>query len=139
MPSDTQGKSILYLPPISDVQEDDRRISRAVLAKIILERRGTRVIPATLAGHEREWGTYLRSAGLEMDQDPFILDDGALKDSLISAVNKIGAKVVAYPVDIDGIQGLPVVHEDGFPAAVLYPTASLDDDEVSSWLHRLMG
>lgn len=137
MPADTQGKSILYLPPMSDGPGDSKLTARAALSKVLLERRGTRVIPATIEGHQKEWRSRLASSGVMIDQDPFVLEDGDLGEALISAAAKIGAKVVAYPVDLEGISNLPVVHDQGFPAAVLYPTASLDDGEVLIWLKRM--
>jgi adenylyl- and sulfurtransferase ThiI len=137
MPAETQGKSILFLPPVEEGSDDSRLTARAALSKILIERRGSRVIPATVRGHETKWRSRLSSYGIKVDQDPFVLEDGGLRESLISAVAKIGAKVVVYPVDLDGITGLPVVHDGDYPAAVLYPTAAFDDDEVLVWLKRM--
>ncbi|MGA1821161.1 MAG: THUMP domain-containing protein [Thermoplasmatota archaeon] len=139
MPSATQGKAVLYLPPADGDAEDDGLTARAALSWIFLERRGTRVIPASLSGHEKAWRGRLESTGIKMDQDPFILEEGDLKESLISAASKIGARVVAFPVDFEGISELPVVHDGGFPAAVFYPTAAMDDGEVRIWLARMTG
>ena len=139
MPFSSQGKALIYLPPLSRKGSISRRIEdRIALSYLLSERRGTRVIPCTEAGSENVWKDILQVRGIRLKDKPFILAGKELRDSLIDACSRLSIRVVIFHNDASSISDVPVLHDNGRPIACLFPTAAMDDIDLEEWSKRMI-
>lgn len=138
MPYSSQGKAILFLPAFEGNNSQDDLTLRGALSYLLMERRGTRVIPCTIKGFENVWKKSLEDVGLSLSKRPYILDEGKLRRSLLDACKILSVNVVVAPMGIDSMKGFPVLHDEGEPVACLFPTASMGHGDLVSWVERLM-
>jgi thiamine biosynthesis protein ThiI len=139
MPASSQGRTIMFMPGI--IRDLDRKemVERVELSFTFMRRRGCKVIPVCRSTDVEGWVNALQSSSVPMKKGPFILDEGELAPSLISAASKLKAWGVIFPQSSERIGDLPVLHSTGAPIAQFYPTASLDQLEVRDWMRRLLG
>ncbi len=136
MPSNTQGKIILLLPPRDDLEGPrEETASRAFLTRAMMLRRGCRVIPVI---YEKDLGSWEDILGdlKEEGRDPFILRGDTIETALSDALRKTGAMGIAYPGSEEDIGKVPFVHGKGISAAVFMPTVAMDMKEVNDWMTR---
>ncbi len=132
MPSSTQGRSILYLPGIGDKDEMERdRINlRVRISRLLMERRGVKVIPCCWREDLDMWTDLM--AGPHGER-PFYIEGEGLESALMSALEKLDARAVVYPITMDEIPSYPLIHDKGESVAVFFPTAAMDDEELGAW------
>lgn len=139
MPSSTQGKVLLYLPPEGSLSGDkDEIYSRTRLSRLMMLRRGCRVIPVVRREDREGWDDILEELK-EKGKDPFFLDLGDVRASLIDALKKTGAMGVVHPGSEGDLADHPDISGDGRAVSVFMPTVGFSKDEVDSWLLRLEG
>jgi len=123
MPSDTQGRVLLWLPgsPSEELRE------RALLSYWMMARRGCNVVPVAI--EPQEWA-FLSE---RIDRKVLAISD---EMKLPETAMTLRADGIAYPFDLPGI---PIcrIHPRDRPLAEFYPTSGLSGTEVDSWLVRL--
>ncbi|MGA1848580.1 MAG: THUMP domain-containing protein [Thermoplasmatota archaeon] len=139
MPASSQGRTIMFMPPLPRGMNGSGLVERVELSFTLMRRRGCRVIPVCLSGDGESWAHALEGSSVRLKKGPFILDEGQLGPGLIAAASKLKAWGVIFPQSSDGLDQLPVLHSTGAPLAQFYPTASMDEVEVRDWLRRLLG
>ncbi len=139
MPASSQGRTIMFMPPLSGSMKGSGSVERVELSFTLMRRRGCKVIPVCLSGDTDSWIKALEGSSVPLKKGPFILEEGQLGPSLISAASKLKAWGVIFPQASDGLDHIPVLHSTGAPLAQFYPTASMDRSEVKDWLRRLLG
>ncbi len=132
MPSSTQGRSILYLPGVGDMDEMEReRINlRVRISRLLMERRGVKVIPCCWKGDLDLWIDLMADTHGER---PFYIEGEDLESALMATLIKLDARAVIYPIPLDGISSYPLLHDKGESVAAFFPTAALDDNELETW------
>lgn len=125
MPSGTQGRVLLYLPP----DPTDRIRRRARLSRSLLERRGCTVVPVVRGEDIEEW-----KVEPALGQDVRALDPIGTEDALAAALKEHRALGVAYPCDLQDVKRAHGSHPASLPAVELYPTSGLEDDEVDAYI-----
>ncbi len=133
MPSSTQGRSILYLPGIGDKDrmERDRINLRVRISRLLMERRGVKVIPCCWREDLDMWTDLMADPHGER---PFYIKGEGLESALMSALKKLDVRAVIYPISIDEIPTYPLLHDKGESVAAFFPTAAMDDEELGAWL-----
>jgi thiamine biosynthesis protein ThiI len=139
MPASSQGRTILYLPRFPDDGDRREMVERVELSSLLMRRRGCKVIPACRIEDEDPWMNAFEDSGFIMKKGPFLLDQGDLVPSLLSAAVKLKAWGVIFPFASEMLGDYPVLHSDGSPIAQFYPTASMGPTEIRDWLNRLRG
>ncbi len=136
MPSSTQGRSILYLPVLVDKDKMEReRINlRVRISRLLMERRGVKVIPCCWREDLEVWKDLMDDPHGER---PFFIEGEGLESALLSAMRKLDARAVVYPISMDEIPSYPLLHDRGEPVAAFFPTAAMDEDEMEAWLALL--
>ncbi|MDG6225011.1 MAG: THUMP domain-containing protein [Candidatus Thermoplasmatota archaeon] len=130
MPSGTQGRVLLYLPP--DPSKPMRK--RAILSRTLLERRGCTVVPVARGEDIEEW-----KGEPGPGQDVRALYPIGIGDALAAALKEHRALGVAYPYDLPDVKGAHGSHPRSIPAVELYPTSGLEDDDVDACIDRFSG
>lgn len=137
MPASSQGKVLLVLPDIDPSHPESRRkVLRVALSYILMKRRGCRVVPISLHDEEGNWSSVIETSGY----GPFprswsIKDNMEMDEALDELVSSAGFDGLVFPVGIDGIGKGGYVPRG--PCVLLYPTVSMTDEEVRSWLDGL--
>jgi thiamine biosynthesis protein ThiI len=136
MPSSTQGKVILYLPPRGSLNGDMEETGmRTLLSRKMMIRRGCRVIPAVKESDLDGWNDLLDEIK-ENGKDPFILTRGDVLASLEEAIKKTDSSGLIHPGTLCDLSTLPLLHGYGIPVSVFQPTAGMDEEEVRLWMDR---
>jgi thiamine biosynthesis protein ThiI len=130
MPSDTQGKVLLYLPPDRDKETEER----AALSYWMLSRRGCTVIPVSLPEAGSEWMRALQTYGVRAEC--MSLEGPDVKASLARTCTMLRAAGIAYPFDVSAIPSASSVHPRDGPLAEFYPTAGIERGGIDAMLER---
>ncbi|MFW3146847.1 MAG: THUMP domain-containing protein [Thermoplasmatota archaeon] len=134
MPASSQGRVILYMPPLPEEGDArDELVKRAFLSHELMRRRGCRVIPVAREEDVLTWRTELRRSHLTMDIDPIPGFDEIGK-MLVDASLGNYARGVLCPFGLEGIEGFPVLHSAGEPLPMFYPTVSMNGSDLDGWL-----
>lgn len=136
MPASSQGRVLLFCPPLPE--EDDARdemVKRTLLSHFLMRRRGCRVIPVVLEKDLGPWREELEGRGGFAGSYPAGLAarDGT-GEILIKASIDNDARGVIYPFGLEDVGNLPVLHGEGEPIPVFYPTVSMDRADLDDWL-----
>lgn len=133
MPASSQGKVIQYLPHPADAN-----VQRSILSFMLMRRRGCKVIPVAWEADVSFWGSELVKRSIGGGKQPFILEEGNLKNGLEDAITKLKVWGAVFPAG-PGEEGMyPVLHSEGAPISQFYPTISMDMSEVNGWIERFL-
>jgi len=138
MPASSQGRTILYMPPFPDDEGSVEMVERVELSFTLMRRRGCKVIPVCSREDGEAWARALEDSSLRMKKGPFLLEEGDLAPSLLSAASVLKVRGAIFPVRSESLGPVPVLHSNGHPIAQFYPTASMERDEVRGWLRALL-
>ncbi len=140
MPRSSQGRVILYLPPMDKVTRaiPNEIVERASLSYLIMQRRGCKVLAVTDADSFEFWMESLGRHGITPLRDPIPTDE----EDRYEALSRLAAGKRAHGVAfIDGgedVDSRPL-HASGLPIGTFYPTWTMKPDEVREWIVRLAG
>jgi hypothetical protein len=136
MPSDTQGKVLLFLPERNGLTDEIKvTAQRTILSRQMMIRRGCRVIPVVREEDLKDWEDVITELS-EDGKDPFLIHLDDIEEGLMDAMRKTGARGIVHPGSEKDIPGVPFIHGRGFPAAVFMPTVSMDEGDLRKWTDR---
>jgi thiamine biosynthesis protein ThiI len=132
MPTGTQGRVLLFLPP----DPDPECVKRAALSYWMLSRRGSIVLPAVASGTEYPWKDGLRAYAIVAE--PLPLEPSDVTGSLARSCREARAAGVAYPFDAGLSPPDRSLHPRAEPIAEFYPTAGIGPSDLDAYIDRFM-